>query len=244
MYGATAPPRSTDRAVMSHDAREREIHERFARGVSAEDRADWSAAAQEFTRIVALDPSEPRGSTARYDLALADANLGHDDDAVVQLRAALARDHGFAAAAANLVTLELRRGNIAGAREAAERLSAIAPTSARARYATGLAALRGGDLVAARSAFAALSASSPSYAMAHYDLAVVSAREGRDADAATELQTALDLSPGYARARFALGTVLLRQGKRTEARAAFDRCVRDASDPELRALATDLRDRI
>ena len=52
------------------------------------------------------------------------------------------------------------------------------------------------------------------------------------------------LAPGYARARFALGTVLLRAGQRTEARLTFDRCARDASDPELRALAIEVRDQL
>ncbi len=240
----TPPPRTTDPAVLAAQVRERELHERFARGVAAEERGDWDRAAAEFARAIALDPPEPRGSTARYDLALAEAMRGRDDAAAQLLTEALHRDPGFAAAAANLVAVQLRRGDLAAARAAAERFVAIAPDAARARYARGLVALRAGDLSAARADFRALAEADPAYAPAHYDLALIELRAGRDDAARAELDRALALAPGYARARFALGTVLLRGGQRGDARAAFERCARDAADPALRALALDLRDRL
>ncbi len=242
--GSTMAPRTTDAGVLAARARDREIHERFARGVAAEAKGDWAAAVPEFTRIVVLDPPEPKGSTARYDLAIADAHLGRDDAAVTLLDDALHRDPGFAAAAATLVAVQLRRGNVSGARTAADRFVAIAPNAAMALYGRGLAALQGGDLVTARSDFRALLDSDPSYAVAHYDLALVELRDGHDDVAQAELERALALAPGYARARFALGTVLLRSGRRADARVAFDRCARDAEDPALRALAIDLRDKL
>jgi len=241
---ATAVPRSTDARALGAAAREREIHERFARGVTAEERADWSAAAAEFRRVIALDPPEPRGSTARYDMALAEMHLGHDDAAAALLEEALHRDPGFAAAAANLVSVHLRRGNVAAARSVADRFVAFAPDSALALYGRGLAALKAGDLAAARADFRKLSDADPAYAVAHYDLALVELKAGRDDAARAELDRALALSPAYARARFALGTVLLRGGHKADARIAFDRCAHDAEDPALRALAIDLRDRL
>lgn len=240
----TAAPRAVDRAALAARARERELHERFTRGVAAEERGDWAAAAVEFRRALALDPPEPRGSTARYDLALAEIHLGRDDVAAGLLEDALHRDPGFAAAAANLVALALRRGDAAAALAAAERFRRIAPDSFLARYGHGLAALRAGDLAAARADFQALIGADPSYAVAHYDLALVELRAGRDDAARAELERALTLSPAYARARFALGTVLMRGGRRADARLAFDRCAKDAADPALRALAIDLRDRL
>ena len=240
----TPPPRLTDPVSLAARIRDREVHERFARGVSAEERSDWSAAAPEFRRVIALDPPEPKGSSARYDLALAESHLGHDDVAAGLLQEALHRDPGFAAAAATLVAVELRRGNLPAARVAADRFVAIAPNAALARYSRGLAALRSGDLATARGDFRALLDADPSYAVAHYDLALVELRDGHDDVAQAELQRALALAPGYARARFALGTVLLRDGKRADARVAFDRCARDAEDPALRALAIDLRDKL
>ncbi|HEY0382905.1 MAG TPA: tetratricopeptide repeat protein, partial [Candidatus Elarobacter sp.] len=146
----TAAPRATDAASLVAQARRREVHERFARGVAAEERGDWSAAAAEFRRVVALDPPEPKGSSARYDLAIAESHLGRDDVAAGLLDEALHRDPGFAAAAANLVALQLRRGNLAAARVAADRYRAIAPDAMLARYGHGLVALRAGDLAAAR----------------------------------------------------------------------------------------------
>ena len=242
--GATAAPRTTNAQRMTAQARDREIHERFARGVAAEQQGAWSTATTEFARIVALDPPEPKGSTARYDLALADAQLGRLDAAAALLDEALHRDTRFAAAAANLVAVQLQRGDLAAARRAAERFVAIAPDAALAHYGRGIAALRSGDLVTARADFRALSAADPGYAVAHYDLALVELRAGRDAVAQAELERALALAPDYARARFALGTVLLRTGQRAAARVTFDRCAHDAADPELRALAIDLRDRL
>jgi tetratricopeptide (TPR) repeat protein len=242
--GPATPSRSTDARTLAEQAREREVHERFARGVSAEERGDWKAAAAEFRRAVMLDLPEPRGSTARYDLALAEMHLGHADVAATLLEDALHRDPRFAAAAANLVAVQLLRGDLPAARRAADRFLEIAPGSVLARYGRGLTALQAGDLATARDDFRALIDADPAYAAAHYDLALVELRAGRDEAARAELEQALALSPGYARARFALGTVLLRDGRRADARVAFDRCARDAADPVLRALAIDLRDKL
>jgi tetratricopeptide (TPR) repeat protein len=242
--GPTPQPRSTDPGALVAQAHSREVHERFMRGVAAEERSDWGAAVQEFTRVVALDPPEPKGSSACYDLALAQTHLGRDDAAVALLEEALHRDPRFAAASANLVAIELRRGDLSGARRAAERYMALAPGSVLARYGRGLAALRAGDLATARDDFRALIDADPTYATAHYDLAIVELRAGRDDAARAELEHALTLAPNYARASFALGTVLVRAGRRADARIAFDRCAHDAEDPALRALAIDLRDRL
>ncbi|HTJ26614.1 MAG TPA: tetratricopeptide repeat protein [Candidatus Limnocylindria bacterium] len=241
---ASPPPRTTDPAALADQARAREIHERFARGIAAQEAGDWAGAEPEFRRIIVLDPPEPRGSTARYDLALSEAQLGRYASAAELLTDALRRDPHFAAAAANLVTVELQRGDVAAARAAADRFAAIAPEAALAHYGRGLAALRAGDLATARADFRALADTNPAYAVAHYDLALVELRAGHDDAALAELTRALALSPGYARARFALGTVLLRDGRRDDARVAFDRCAHDAADPALRALAIDLRDKL
>lgn len=241
---ATDAPRTTDVARLRALAVEREIHERFKRGLDAEARADWAAAAPEFERIIALDPPEPKGSTARYDLAIARARSGDYAAARHLLGDALERDPGFTAAAANLVTVDVLAGDLAAARGAAERFVALAPASARARYERGIIALRAGDLATARTDFRALTAGDPAYAVAHYDLALTEIRSAQFDAAELELDRALALDPNYARARFALGTVLVRAGRKTEARAAFDRAARDAVDVTLRSLALDLRDRL
>jgi tetratricopeptide (TPR) repeat protein len=245
-YATPRPlPRTTSEPALRAIAIRREIEERFTIGLRALAHADFAAAAGEFERIVALDPSEPQGSTARYDLALAYANSGRNAQAATQLRAAVGLDPGFLAAIANLVSLDLGLGNLAEARRMADRYVALAPGAARALYARGIVALRSGDAATARDDFGKLLHVNPSYALAHYDLALAEEQLGRYDAAQRELEVAVTLAPNYARARFALGVVLLRQGRRTDARETLLRAATDAAgDAALANLATALRDSI
>lgn len=246
MYGSATPaPRTTDVRALRAMAQAREIHERFAIGLDAERGARWTAAVAEFERIISLRPPEPQFSTAHYDVGIAYAHLQRFDDAAQSFRSAIAGDPQFLAAMANLISVDLARGDIREARSVADRFVALAPDSARALYSRGIVALRQGDGGAARASFGQLLQSDPQYAIAHYDFALAQAHDGQYAEAERELRIALDLAPGYGRARFALGTVLLREGKRSEARAAFDTVARDTSgDVALRNLAGAMRDAI
>lgn len=238
-------PRTTSVPMLRAMALRREIHERFALGLEAEAKSNWSKAIPEFERISALRPAEPLGSTAQYDLALAYAQMHRYADAASSLHEAIALDSGFLAAMANLIAVDLARDNLRDARAVADRFVRIAPMSARALYARGIVALRNGDAATARSSFGALLQNDPSYAVAHYDLGLAEETLGRYDDAALEFTTALRLAPTYARARFALGAVLLRQGKRSQAREAFARVAADANgDPSLRTLASAMYDSI
>jgi tetratricopeptide (TPR) repeat protein len=242
---ATPVPRTTSVPALKAMAVQREVEERFTIGLDAEARGDWAAAAHEFERIVALNPPEPKGSTARYDLAIAYANMHRYDDAARQLRAAISLDPGFLAAMANLVAVDLARGDVREARRSADRYVALDPNSARALYSRGLIALQTGDAATARDDFGKLLHVNPSYAVAHYDLALAEERLGRYDAAERELRSALALAPGYARARFALGVVLLREGQHTAARNAFAQATADAaSDPALATIAAAMRDSI
>lgn len=223
---------------------EREVHERFARGLDAEGRADWNAADREFARIIELAPPEPKLSTALYDRALALAHLGKSSEAMHALDAALQRDPGFAAAAANLTALALAAGDDERARRAAALFVRIAPASARARYSEGLVALHDGDFALARHDFSALIADDPAYAVAHYDLAIVEIHDGRSTAAVAELERALELAPHYARARLAYAELLLRDGRSSDAKRQFAQAATDAGNPELRLLAQTLHDQI
>jgi Flp pilus assembly protein TadD len=241
---ATPAARTTAPAQLDALVRDREVAERFRRGLDAAGKGDWKTSAAEFTRVVSLDPPEPRGSTARYDLGIAQARIGEFAPAENSFADAMRLDPGFAAAAANLVETALAAGDVARARRAADQFVAMAPASLRARYSRGLVALKQNDLATARTDFAAVSAASPDYALAHYDLAVTEIRAGDYTSAQTELQAALALSPSYARARFALATIMLRDDRRAEASADLARVIQDADDPSLRALAVTLRQRL
>ncbi|MDQ2991873.1 MAG: tetratricopeptide repeat protein, partial [Candidatus Eremiobacteraeota bacterium] len=246
LYGAPQPvPRTTAEPVTRAQALQREVTTRFSIGLEAENRGKWDRAIPEFERIASLASAEPQGSTAHYDLALAYAHLGRDDDASTQLHDAIELDPGFLAAMANLISIDLRRGDLAGARSIADRLLSIEPDSARGLYSRGIIALATGDAKTAQTDFGRLIAADPSYAVAHYDLGLVEQQLGHTTDALREVTTSLDLAPGNARARFALATVLLKAGKYAAARAAFDRAARDAhGDASLATLALSMRDAI
>jgi tetratricopeptide (TPR) repeat protein len=238
-------PRTTSVPALRSAAVAREVEERFKIGLDALGRSDWTAAAAEFERVVALNPPEPKGSTARYDLAIADANLGRNDEAARLLHAALALDPGFLAAMANLVAVDLARGDLKEARAIADEFLALSPDSARALYSRGLVALKAGDAQTARGDFGKLLLANPAYAVAHYDLALAEEKLGNYDAAERELRSALGLAPGYARAQFALGAVLLRLGRKSEARAAFAAATNDAGqDPALANIAAAMRDSI
>jgi Flp pilus assembly protein TadD len=245
-YSSPSPvPRTTSVPALRAVAVRREIEERFTLGLVAEARGDWAAAAPEFERIVALRPGEPQGSTAHYDLAIAYANLRRNDDAARELRAAIVLDPGFLAAMANLVAVDIARGDLREARVIADRYVTLAPDSARALYSRGIVALRSGDAATAREDFGKLLHANPSYAVAHYDLALAEERLGRYDAAERELHSALSLAPSYARARFALGVVLLREGDHAAARNAFAQATLDAAgDPALQNIAAAMRDSI
>ncbi|MGC1379592.1 MAG: tetratricopeptide repeat protein [Candidatus Baltobacteraceae bacterium] len=245
-YPAQTPlPRTTSAPALRAFATQREVEERFKIGIDAESSGDWKGAVAEFERIVVLNPPEPKGSTARYDLAIAYANLQRNDDAARTLRAAIALDPGFLAAIANLISVDLARGDLREARALADRYVALDPDSARALYSRGIVALQAGDAATARADFGKLLHANPSYAVAHYDLALAEERLGRYDAAERELRTALTLVPGYARARFALGVVLFREGEHTAARNAFAQATLDAAgDPALQNIAAAMRDSI
>ncbi len=245
-YSTQSPaPRTTSLPQLQALAIRREIEERFTLGIDAETRGDWTNAALEFERILALHPAEPQGSTAQYDLAIAYANLKRYDDAARELRSALALDPGFLAAMANLVSIDLARGDLAEARRMANRYVTLAPDAARALYSRGIVALQGGDAATAREDFGKLLHANPSYAVAHYDLALAEERLDRYQAAERELRIALSLAPAYARARFALGVVLLREGDHASARNEFARATIDAAgDPALQNIAAAMRDSI
>lgn len=236
-YPATAPvPRTTAAPALRASAVKREINARFEIALAAQARGQWHASAAELRAVLALAPPEPQGSTAHYDLALAEAHLGRNDRAAREFVAALKLDPGFLAAMANLIAVDLARHDPTDARAVADRFVALAPDSARALYSRGIVALRTGDAAAARADFGKLLRNDPRYALAHYDLALAEEHLGNYRDAEGELRAALALAPGYVRARLSLGVVLLREGETADARSAFA-AVTHADDPALANLA-------
>ena len=243
-YESTPRVRSTDPATLRSLGIAAEIHKRFSLGLAALEHHDAAHAAAEFERILALHPKEPQGSTALYDLGLAQTQLGHLAQAQSQFKAAIGLDPGFLAAMANVIVIALQRNDLTSARVAADQFLARAPDSARALYSGGLVALRSGNLAVAQTDFSKLTQLNPASATAHYTLAVAQIQANSLAEAERELRLALERSPRYAAARLALGTVLLRMGRREEAREAFELAARDSNDAALKNLAASMRDSI
>jgi tetratricopeptide (TPR) repeat protein len=210
----TPVPRTTSVPALRNAAVAREVEERFKIGLDALSRSDWKSATSEFERVLVLNPPEPKGSTAHYDLAIAQANLGNNDDAARNLRAAIALDPGFLAAMANLVAVDLARGDLKEARAVADRFLALSPESARALYSRGLVALKDGDSQTARDDFGKLLQTNPSYAVAHYDLALAEEPAARG----TQERSQSGLRPGHPRCDRRPGAREYRRGD-----ARFDR---------------------
>ncbi len=242
--GLTPAPSTTDEAKLHGLANQREIVERIGIAFAAERRSDWGAAVAELQRVISLGPLEPQASTAFYDLGVAQSGLREYDAAAKSFQDAIARDPGFLAARANLVTVRILSGDLPAARIAADTFLTAAPQSARALYTRGVVALRSGDGVTALADFKSLTSSDPAYAVAHYDLALAERELGRFDDAERELRTATALAPNYARAHLALGAVLLHEGKRDAARKAFDDAASIPGDLGIKSLAVSLRDSI
>src|SRR5579863_1339730 len=127
-YGTPAPVPATTSAPSLHRlAVQREIVERFHLGLAHLSAREWDAAAAEFRGALALDPDEPQGSTAAYDLGIALANGGRLDDSAQAFERALERDHTFLAAMGNLIAVDVQRGDVKDARAVADRFVAAAP---------------------------------------------------------------------------------------------------------------------
>ncbi|HTV73888.1 MAG TPA: tetratricopeptide repeat protein, partial [Candidatus Acidoferrales bacterium] len=197
-YPQTHPvARTTDPVALRALATHREVLERLRIGVGEEERGDWSDATAEFERVLTLHPDEPQGSTTFYDLGLAEAQLGAYEAAATSFEDAIARDDGFLAARANLVSVDLLRGDLPSAKRDAAALLQRAPTSARALYADGIVALQLDDADTALHDFGALLVRNPAYATAHYDLALAeirrSASKTPNASCGSHLPTPLHL---------------------------------------------------
>ena len=227
-YSPSTPvPRTTSVPALRAFASAREVEERFKIGLDAESRGDWKAAVAEFDRIVATEPARAERLDRRTTISRSPMRTCN---ATTMPRARCApRSHldpGFLAAMANLIAVDLARGDLREARthrrslrRARSRFGARA-LLARYRRASG----RRRDDGARRFRQAAASQS------VLCRRALRSRTRGRAAgpvrSGRTRAAQRAALAPAYARARFALGVVLLREGE--HARGAQRLCTRDA----------------
>ncbi len=147
---------------------------------------------------------------------------------------------------ANLISVDIARGDLREARRIADRYVALDPDSARALYSRGIVALQGGDAATAREDFGKLLHVNPIYAVAHYDLALAEERLGRYRRGRARASRRARAGAGIrARALRARRRIAARGGSRRAARDAFARATLDAAgDPALQNIAAAMRDSI
>ena len=103
---------------------------------------DWTGAESEFQQTVALAPGNEDALNGEAALFLA---LGRWDDALRQIKAALAQDPLDASNFSILAYIQLRRGQLTEAKAAARRALEIRPDFADAHWLLGILSLLGGD---------------------------------------------------------------------------------------------------
>jgi adenylate cyclase len=107
---------------------------------------DWASADQEFQRAAILAPG---GAEAPHGEAMLSLTLGHWDDALRQIKVALARDPLHPGSFWHLAQIQMRRGHLPEAELAMRRVLDIRPTFSEAHYSLGLVLLARGNADAA-----------------------------------------------------------------------------------------------
>jgi len=128
-------------------------------------------------------------------------------------------------------------GETKAALETFERARTLAPANAMNLVNIGTTYLMAGDRGSARQAFLAALDLAPDLARAHNSLGVIAAQEGRLEEAVGRWRLALAADPRDSQTLFNLATTLRRQGHDAEARALFDRYVKEAPPTEARDVA-------
>jgi TolB-like protein/Tfp pilus assembly protein PilF len=107
---------------------------------------DWAAAAREYQQVATLAPGSADALNGEAWLSL---TLGRWDDALQQIRAALAQDPLYPDSFENLTWVQMRRGRLPEAEAAIRRALEIRPTYTWGHYELGLVLLERGDRDAA-----------------------------------------------------------------------------------------------
>jgi TolB-like protein len=107
---------------------------------------DWAAAEREFQQVATLAPGSADALNGEAWLSLA---LGRWDDALRQIKAALAQDPLYPDSFENLTWVQMSRGRLPEAEAAIRRALEIRPTYSSGHFILGLALLERGDRDAA-----------------------------------------------------------------------------------------------
>lgn len=153
-----------------------------------------------FARAVAADPKDYRGRTA---LAVARLELGREEQGVEELVRIAAQDRE-PRADMELISVYLRRGDLARAQQAIDALDKKLPKGVEAPMLRAQLALARGDTAQARAALEAALQRRPSHLPAAQALAELDVKDKKPADGLARLEKLLKVDPGSAQARLAV----------------------------------------
>ncbi|MBZ5581901.1 MAG: tetratricopeptide repeat protein [Acidobacteriia bacterium] len=152
---------------------------------------DANEAVRVLRAAVEVAPQEPE---RRYDLALALAAAGREDDAIPEFRAALRIDPKHAAARRGLGIALLHADQLQAATAELRQALEIAPRDAETANNLGLVQLRLNDIAAAIQSLELAIRINPRLIKAHYNLAKAYQRAGRPQDARSETEIGAGLT--------------------------------------------------
>lgn len=154
---------------------------------------------------------------------LADYYLIHrrNEEARVQVNAALHLRPGYPEARVNLATILTRMGRLSDAEREYHVALAFQPGNVEAHMGLGVALATEGRIQEALREFQNVVVLRPGYAEGHYSLGRVLASMGRAEQAMAEFREAVRLRPEHAEAHHSLGITLASRGRLTEAIAEF-----------------------
>ena len=189
-------------------------------GLNQQRLGDFAQAAREFQNVIEQDPADAQ---AHFELGFCEFRTGQTDDAIRQLKAALALEPWYTRADEALADIYIQKKDYTQARGYLNHLVTVDPNSYTAHYNLGiLAALEQNWSEAEQRMLSALRAD-PRSAEAHNTLGGIYLQRGDLERAAQQFQATIRLQPNLASAHYNLALVFQKQGKT------------DAAEQELRA---------
>jgi len=175
---------------------------------------DYAAAAREYKRGT---EQAPGNALPHFELGFCYFRLGQTDDAIKELKAALALQPWYSRADEALAEIYLHKQDYAQAREYLNRLLAVDPNSYTAHYNLGIFAAGEKNWTEAERHISAAVRVDPNAAEAHDTLGKIYYEKGDLEQARREFETTVRLQPKLASAHFNLAMVLEKQGKSEQA---------------------------
>jgi len=177
-------------------------------------RGDYAAAAREYKRGAEQAPGD---ALPHFELGFCYFRLGQSDQAIQELKAALALQPWYSRADEALAEIYLQKKDFAQARTYLNQVLAIDPNSYTAHYNLGIFAAMESNWSEAEQRMQAALRADPSSVEAHQTLGMVYAQRGDLEAARRQFEETIRLQPKLAAAHYNLGLVLQKQGKTSEA---------------------------